>query len=114
MFYGIRPQPAPYMGYPGFAQQQLMPGQGQPQQMPPQAAPQMMPPQGAALQQPQQMGGQMSPMLQQLMQNPAFLAHLQQMQGTGLGGMRPPMGGFGQPPRMMNTQPISTGAQSLR
>lgn len=122
MFFGIRPQTNPYLGYPGAppqmpGQQMAAPQQGQPQQpqqMPQQAAPQMMPPQGAALQQPPQVGAQMSPMLQQLMQNPAFLARLQQMRGTGLGGMQPQMGGFAQPPGMMNTQPIAAGAQSLR
>lgn len=53
---------------------------------------------------PIQPGPQVHPLVQQLLQNPAFLARLQQ------GGF----GGIGSPYAGMNTQPIASGAYSLR
>jgi hypothetical protein len=61
---------------------------------------------------PQALGQQMSPMLQQLMQNPAFLARLQQLQGTGLGGVPIQQSPYGL--GRFGTQPIASGAYSLR
>lgn len=79
-------------------------------QMPPQALAQ--PPQIA--QPGQQLGQprQISPLLQQLMQNPAFLARLQQMQGTGLGGISAQQSPYGL--GQMGPQPAPAGAYSLR
>ena len=56
---------------------------------------------------PVQAGPQVHPLLQQLLQNPAFLARLQQQGAAGFGGISSPYAG-------MNTQPIASGAYSLR
>jgi len=87
MLFGTSPQVRPYLG----GQIPQTPGQI-PQQAP--------------------MGQQMSPMLLQLMQNPAFLARLQQMQGTGLGGIPAQASPYGL--GRIGTQPIAAGAYSLR
>lgn len=80
--FAVSPQYRPYLG-------------GQiPQQIPPQVA------------------GAQSPLLQQLLQNPALLARLQQLQGTGLGGLPAQQSqyGFGR----IGTQPVASSAYSLR
>jgi len=76
----------------------------------PQQQPYLGYPQTAPMQQP--MGQQISPMLQQLMANPAFMARLQMLQGTGLGGMSMQQSPYGL--GRMGTQPVATGAYSLR
>lgn len=88
--FGISPQARPYLG-----------AQIQPAQIPQQA-----PQQAPAL------GQQMSPMLLQLMQNPAFLARLQQMQGTGLGGIPAQQSPYGL--GRIGPQPIASSVYSLR
>lgn len=87
--FATSPQFRPYLG--GQIPQQIPP-----QQLAPQAAP----------------GIGQSPFLQQLLQNPALLARLQQLQGTGLGGIQaqPSPYGFGR----IGTQPIASSAYSLR
>jgi hypothetical protein len=82
MLFGTSPQQQPYLGYP----------------------------QGATIQQP--IGQQIPPLLQQLMANPAFMARLQMLQGTGLGGIPIQQSPYGL--GRIGTQPVATGAYSLR
>lgn len=103
--------------YFGFQRPGMMPQypQGQPG-MPPQMTPPQMAPQGTALQQPGQPGMPGQPGGMQL--SPQLLAQLAQLHGMGLGGRMglggPQMPTFGRPPVTMNTQPITSGAYSMR